>query len=188
MRPVEHAYPQRESHTRREPVTPWRTAAIIAAGVAAVELFVLILIGVAFGAKVVGEKAETIVAQTIAKDAAKPAPAPTTTEATAKKPKKRAPVAELPRQRTSVIVLNGNGIPAAAAVAAGEVRKFEYIIAATANAPRTDFQRSVVMFRPGYEGEARRLAKDLKIKRVTPLDGMGPQDLQGAHIAYIVGA
>jgi hypothetical protein len=180
---VEHAY------EHREPVSPWRTAAIIAAGVAAVELFILILLGVVFGAKLMGEKAETIVAQTIAKQAESPAPAPATSEETADKPKKKkVPVAELPRQRTSVIVLNGNGIPAAAAVASEEVRKFEYIIAATANAPRTDFQRSVVMFRPGYEGEARRLAEDLKIRRVTPLDGISPSDLQGAHIAYIVGA
>jgi hypothetical protein len=179
---VEHAY------THREPASPWRTAAIVAAAVAAVELFILILVGIVFGAKLMGEKAETIVAQTIAKQTETPAPAPATSKDTADKPKKRVPVAELPRQRTSVIVLNGNGIPAAAAVASEEVRKFEYIIAATANAPRTDFQRSVVMFRPGYEGEARRLAKDLKIRRVTPLDGMSPADLQGAHIAYIVGA
>jgi hypothetical protein len=177
---VEHAY------THREPTTPWRTAAIIAAAVAAVELFILVLLGVVFGAKLMGEKAETIVAHTIAKQTQ--APPPTTSEETKEKPKKKKPVAELPRSRTSVIVLNGNGIPAAAAVASEQVRKFEYIIAATANAPRTDFQRSVVMFRSGFEGEARRLAKDLKIRRVTPLDGMGPQDLQGAHIAYIVGA
>jgi LytR cell envelope-related transcriptional attenuator len=179
---VEHAY------THREPATPWRTAAIVAAAVAAVELFILVLVGVAFGAKLVGEKAETIVAQTIAKQTETPPPAASEETTTKQKPKKTAPVAELPRSRTSVIVLNGNGIPAAAAVAAEQVRKFEYIIAATGNAPRTDFQRSVVMFRPGYEGEARRLAKDLKIRRATPLDGMGPRDLQGAHIAYIVGA
>ena len=178
---MEHAY------TARTPVTPWRTAAIVAAAVAAVELFVLVLVGVVLGAKLVTDKAETIVAQT---QAAQTDASPTATAdgATTKQTKKAPPVAELPRSRTSVIVLNGNGIPAAAAVGADRVRKFGYIIAGTANAPRSDFQRSVVMFRPGFEGEAIRLAKDLKVKRVVPLDGMTQRDLQGAHTAFIIGA
>ena len=41
--------------------------------------------------------------------------------------------------------------------------------------------------RPGYEPEARRLARDFRIKRVAPLDGLRKSDLQGAHIALIVG-
>jgi hypothetical protein len=178
---VEHTY------TAGTPVTPWRTAAIVAAAVAAVELFVLVLVGVVFGAKLVTDKAETIVAQTQAArtDATPPA---SDDGATTKQTKQAAPVAELPRSRTSVIVLNGNGIPAAAAVGAERVRKFDYIIAGTDNAPRSDFQRSVVMFRPGFEGEAIRLAKDLKVKRTVPLDGMTKRDLQGAHIAFIIGA
>jgi LytR cell envelope-related transcriptional attenuator len=175
---VEHAY------TTREPVTPWRTAAVVAAGVAAVELFILIVIGIVFGAKVMTDKAETVIAQTQETRSESPRSAdgqtPTKLRATAA-------VAELPRSRTSVIVLNGNGIPAAAAIASEKVRKFHYIIAGTGNAPRTDFQRSLVMFRPGFEGEANRLAKDLKVKRVAPLDGVRKSDLQGAHIAYIVG-
>jgi hypothetical protein len=43
------------------------------------------------------------------------------------------------------------------------------------------------MYRPAFEGEARRLAKDLRIKRVAPLDGMRASDLQGAHLALILG-
>jgi hypothetical protein len=179
---VDHAY------TTSQPVTPWRTAAIVAAAVAAVELFALLLVGVVFGAKLITDKAETIVAHTQAARTEAAAPRAATDEPAAKKGKKTAPVAELPRSRTSVIVLNGNGIPAAAAVASDRVRKFHYPIAGTGNAPRSDFQRSVVMFRPGYEGEAIRLAKDLKVKRVTPLDGMTKRDLRGAHIAFIVGA
>jgi hypothetical protein len=177
---VEHAY------TTREPATPWRTAAIIAAAVAAVELFVLVVVGVVFGAKLMTDKAETIVAQTQAKKTEAPPPASDGEKTT--KAKKTPPVAELPRSRTSVIVLNGNGIPAAAAVASDRVRTFDYIIAGTGNAPRTDFQRSVVMFRPGFKGEALRLAKDLKIRRVTPLDGITKGYLQGAHLAFVVGA
>jgi hypothetical protein len=43
------------------------------------------------------------------------------------------------------------------------------------------------MFRPGFEREARRLAKDLGVRRVVPLDGMRPAELQGAHVALVVG-
>jgi hypothetical protein len=43
------------------------------------------------------------------------------------------------------------------------------------------------MYRPGFEGEARRLARDLGIKRVAPLDGLRASELQGAHLALIVG-
>jgi hypothetical protein len=176
---VEHAY------SRREPITPWRTAAVVAVGVAAVEFFILIVVGLVFGAKLMTDKAETIIAQT---HETRSESAPSATDGnTPAQPRATAAAAELPRSRTSVIVLNGNGIPAAAAIASEKVRKFHYIIAGTGNAPRTDFQRSLVMFRPGFEGEAKRLAKDLKVKRVAPLDGVRKRDLRGAHIAYIVG-
>jgi hypothetical protein len=67
------------------------------------------------------------------------------------------------------------------------LRHFHYIVAATGNAPRSNFGRSVVMYRSGYKGEAIRLAHDLRVRRVVPLDGMKPGDLQGAHIALIIG-
>ena len=98
-----------------------------------------------------------------------------------------APVAKLARNETSIIVLNGNGIPGAADGAAGVVQSLHYLIAGTANAPRTDFARSLVMYRPGYKGEAMRLAKDVRVRRVVPLDGMRAAALQGAHIALILG-
>lgn len=98
-----------------------------------------------------------------------------------------APVAKLARNETSVIVLNGNGIQGAADEAAGVVQSLHYLIAGTANAPRTDFPRSFVMYRPGYKGEALRLAKDVRLKRVVPLDGMRAAELQGAHVALILG-
>jgi hypothetical protein len=178
---VDHVY------TRKTVETPWRTAAIVAAAVAAVELFILVLVGVVFGAKLLTDQAEkAIVTATGAKTAAT-APPVTETEAKKATKTKSTPVAELPRRRTSIVVLNGNGLPGAAAVSAERVRHLHYIIAATGNAPRTDFRRSLVMYRKGYEGEAIRLAHDLKIRRVTPLDGLGLRDLQGAHLALIIG-
>ncbi|MGH2996352.1 MAG: LytR C-terminal domain-containing protein, partial [Gaiellaceae bacterium] len=93
----------------------------------------------------------------------------------------------LSRAETSVIVLNGNGIAGAAGAVAERARARRYVIAATGNAPRSDFPRSLVMYRPGFEGEAQRLARDLGIKRVAPLDGVRASELQGAHLALIVG-
>ncbi len=62
-----------------------------------------------------------------------------------------------------------------------------YLIAGTANAPHSDFARTVIMFRPGYRPEAERLGKDFGIRNVTPLDGLRLSDLQGAHVVVIVG-
>jgi hypothetical protein len=158
----------------------WRQTALVAWGVAALELFVLALLIVFL-----------IVRPLMADDAA---PAAQKSKAQAKQSAappaaKKAPPAEpkLQRTQTSVIVLNGNGISGMASEKADLVRTKGYVIAGTANAPRTDFARSVVMYRPGYEPEARRFARDFRIGRVSPLDGMRPGQLQGAHIALIVG-
>jgi hypothetical protein len=78
-------------------------------------------------------------------------------------------------------------VTGAASVIAERVRRKHYRIAATDDAPRSDFRSSLVMYRPRYEREARRLARDLGIKRVSPLDGLRAGRLQGAHLAYIVG-
>ena len=39
------------------------------------------------------------------------------------------------------------------------------------------------MFRKGYQAEAARLAKDLNVKIVGPLDGLRTADMLGAHVA-----
>ena len=44
------------------------------------------------------------------------------------------------------------------------------------------------MFRRGYRAEAVRLAADLKLKIVGPLDGLRTADMFGAHVALIVGS
>jgi hypothetical protein len=46
--------------------------------------------------------------------------------------------------------------------------------------------RSVVMYRPGFRGEAMRLARDLRIRIVGPLDGLQIRDLMGAHVVFVV--
>lgn len=154
---------------------PWRTAALVAFGVAAVELALLLVVGLALLGKplVFGDG-----------DGAKASGK----SAAATKLTREPAVAKLSRAETSVIVLNGNGSPGAASEKADLVRTRRYIVAGTGNAPRTNFARSVVMYRPAYRGEAERLARDFRIPRVAPLDGLRPADLQGAHIALIVGA
>lgn len=164
---------------------PWRNAAVIAATVATVELAVLLVVGiVVFGKFFAGEveKASDPIAVTqaaVEREQKAAAPGNDGGQPRAK------PL--LPRRQTSVIVLNGNGISGAAATAAETVRSRRYLIAGTGNAPRTDFTRSVVMYRPGFEGEARRLAREIGVQRVSPLDGIRRRDLQGAHIAFILG-
>jgi hypothetical protein len=163
---------------------PWRNAAFIAATVATVELAILLVVGIIlFGNFFAGEvkKASDPVAVTQAAVEREKAAAPSNDNG---QPRAK-PL--LPRRQTSVIVLNGNGISGAAATAAESVRARHYMITGTGNAPRTDFSRSVVMYRAGFEGEARRLAHDIGVRRVSPLDGIRRRDLQGAHIALIIG-
>ncbi len=161
----------------------WRQTALVAAGVAALELLILgILVLFLIVRPLMADNASPVVA---AKTKAVAQQSGTSTAAAKAKVAPAGP--RLDRRETSVIVLNGNGISGMASEKADLVRTKGYLIAGTANAPRTDFARSVVMYRPGYEPEARRFARDFKIGRVAPLDGMKPRDLQGAHVALIVG-
>ena len=166
---MEHSLPQVGS--------PWRTATLVACAIAAAELVILVAVGVTLLAKPVSEHVRQ------AAEAKVYAPV---------KPKPHAavPVGEpkLSRAETSVIVLNGSGRSGAAADKAARVQGLGYTIGTVGNAPRKDFTRTVVMFRPGYRAEATRLAADLKLKIVGPLDGLRSSDLLGAHLALIVGS
>jgi hypothetical protein len=170
------------------PIQPWRTAAMIATAIAAVELFILLMIGFLVGAKAFSSHTETATVAAInrAVPGAKADGAAAESDSSNKSEKAK-PAGPMPRGRTSVVVLNGNGLPGAAAVSADKVHSFHYVITATGNAPRTDFSRSVVMFRPGFKPAAQRLAKDMGVKRVSPLDGITKGDLQGAQLALIIG-
>lgn len=164
--------------------SPWRNAAFVAATVATVELALLLVLGIfLFGKFFAGEVEKATDPVTVARTAVERVQedvARAQADGKAEKPL-------LPKRETSVIVLNGNGISGAAAAAAEQVRGKKYLIAGTGDAPRTTFKRSLVMYRPGFQGEARRLAGDLGIRRVTPLDGLRARDLQGAHLAFVLG-
>ena len=165
---MEHSLPHVQS--------PWRTATLIACAVAALELVILVALGVVLLAKPVSEHVQ----QAAEKKVFAPVKA---------KPRVATPVGKptLTRAATSVIVLNGNGRAGAAAQGAANVQRFGYTIGTVGNAPRSDFTRTLVMFRRGYRPEAVRLAADLKVKIVGPLDGLRTRDMMGAHVALVVG-
>ena len=161
---MEHALPNPPGH-------PWRTIAVVAAGIATLELVGLVVVGVALIAKPVMHRARAEAAAAPAKHAqAKSSARPL-----------------LPRGSTSVTVLNGSGLAGAAAAQASRVRARGYLVGEVGNAPRTGYGRSVVMYRPGRRPEALRLARDLHIRLVSPLDGLRPRDLLGAQVALVVG-
>jgi LytR cell envelope-related transcriptional attenuator len=94
--------------------------------------------------------------------------------------------ATLARQETSVIVLNANGRSGAASEAAKLVRARGYLVGSVGNAPERS-PRSLVMYRRGYAAEGRRLARDLHLSLVTPLDGLRKSQLMGAHLVLLIG-
>jgi hypothetical protein len=85
-------------------------------------------------------------------------------------------------------VLNGNGVQGAAAAAAARVKARGYPVRKVGNAPRTGYARTSVFFAPGYEGEAKRFARDMKLGQVGPLDGMKPAQVRGARLVLLLGA
>ena len=163
-------------------VRPWRTATLVASLVAAIELVLLVGAGILLLAKplahamqrhaeaaaVAPSKKERAIVHTIARrvDAA---------------PK-------LLRSETGVFVLNGNGRSGAASAAASTLSTIGYRLRGTGNAPRQDYATTVVMYRKGFRPEAVRLAHDLKVKVVGPLDGLAPSKLHGGQLAVILGA
>ena len=162
---MEHAVPV-------EPVRPWRIAAIVATGVAALELLALIVAGtVLLGRSVVSHGARA---------AAKPAARRPATTQPSRHP-------SLPRAKTRVVVLNGNGEAGAAAAEASTLRARGYKISSVGNAAHPTQGPTLVMYRPGFVAEAQRLARDTGNGVVTALDGMQPGSLRGAQLVVVLG-
>jgi hypothetical protein len=162
-------------------VRPWRTAAYVAGAVAAIELVLLLVLG---GGKLAGYATDRL--QLAAKETMAVTPAQVTPAKRKARAAAPAPVAKRPRSKTVVMVLNGNGRTGAAASAASRVQRRGYKVGDVTNAPRM-VPRSIVMYRPGFAGEGKRLGKDLGVKLVTPLDGMRAPALRGAQLVFILG-
>jgi len=160
-------------HDLSDPIRPWRRATIAVSAVATIELIVLAAIGlVVFGNPLASHLRESAAA-------ASTPPVRTAQPAPAKKP-------ELGRAETSVMVLNGGGVSGAAHAAADRVTAHGYLLGQVGNAAG-DTPRTLIMYRPGYIAEGKRLGRDLHIRIVRPLDGMHPAQLLGAHLVLILG-
>ncbi len=169
-------------------VRPWKTATIVASLVAAVELVLLLGALVLLLAKPLSH-AMTRHAEATANAATTTTAAVKKTTPAAKKPlKAKVPPAKLTRAHTGVLVLNGNGRTGAAAAEASRVHSLGYRVTSTGNAHRQDYATTVVMYRRGYEGEGVRLAHDLHLKVVGPLDGLSTSALHGGQLAIVLGA
>ena len=153
----------------------WRTATIVVSALAALELAVLVAIGVTVLGKSVAHRVQ---GAALAKAADVQ---PVTKPGPPGKP-------SLTRGDTDVMVLNGGGVTGAAGIAADRLRARGYRITTVGNARRQSrATRTLVMYRPGYRAEGARLAKDVHTSIVAPLDGMRPAALMGAQVVLVVG-
>ena len=161
-------------------IRPWRTATLVASLVAAIELVLLLGAGVFILAKPFS--------RAVREHAQAAALAPAKQEHAALARKVVVGLPKLTRTETSVFVLNGNGRSGAAAGEAQKLSAFGYRVPATANAKRQDYANTVVMYRRGYHAEALRLAGDLHVKIIGPLDGLKPAALRGGQLVILLGA
>jgi hypothetical protein len=169
-----------------ELVRPWRTATLVLTGIATIQFVLLIGAGIVL----LGKQIAPHVHKAAAREAAArpvhvshPAAKPKATRALAAH---AAPV--LARAKTKVLVLNGNGVQGAAALAAQLAQARGYPVLDVGNAPKTGYARTIVMYRPGFRSEALRFQHDLNLSVVAPLDGMTLAELKGAKLVEILGA
>ncbi len=158
---------------------PWRTATVVVGAIAALELVALIGILAAHFATSLRPRAHAAPAHVVK------AAAPVHKHAVrvlAQTP----PHALRARGALSVLVLNGNGVSGAAGRQATGLETLGYG-ARSADAPRHDYARSMVLFVPGYGQEARRLGRDAGVRLIAPVDGIGRAQLRGSQLVVVLG-
>ena len=169
-----------------ELVRPWRTATLVLTGIATIQFVLLIGAGIVL----LGKQIAPHVHKAAAREAAA---RPVHVSHPAAKPKATRTLAAhaaptLARAKTKVLVLNGNGVQGAAALAAQLAQARGYPVLDVGNAPKTGYARTIVMYRPGFRSEALRFQHDLNLSVVAPLDGMTLAELKGAKLVEILGA
>ena len=171
--------------TPHDLIRPWRRATIVVGGLAAIEL--VLLLGA--GAMLVAKPVSHVIKHEAVAVATAPAAAPQPKELKQAIKRMNAPAGTArPRGHVKIMVFNGNGRAGAAGGEASRLSHLGYKIAGAANASHQDYATSVVMYRPGFRAEGLRLAKDLGVKVVGPLDGIAASALHGGELAVIVGA
>jgi hypothetical protein len=165
-----------------ELIRPWRRATILASAVAALELVLLLGAGLMLVAKPLAH----MLRRHAVAAAYAPAKKAAATAFVVPKPK---PVGAptLTRSHTAVLVLNGNGVNGAAGAEAAKLHALGYEIAGAVDARRQDYATTVVMYSPGFQPEAVRLAHDMHVQVVGPLDGFTRGALRGGRLAVILG-
>jgi hypothetical protein len=157
---------------------PWRTTTVVAGAVALLELIALVaILLVHIGSGVASSRTHdtTPAARAAVHHRATPAP--------------RLPSVPLrPRSKVRVLVLNGNGVTGAASTAAARLESRGYRIGDATNAQRHDYASSMVMFVPGWAKEARRLARDVGVRMVAPVDGLRGPQLKGSSVVLLLGS
>jgi hypothetical protein len=166
-------------------VRPWRRATLVAGSVAAAEFVLLVVVGALVLARPLAHPGSHGV-PTVARSRSVRRPTIGTGSARARMTPPA--VTLLPRERVKIMVLNGNGRNGAAARAAAALHRLGYRIAGTANAARMNYEASLILYRPGYRAEGLRLARDLGVRIVGPLDGIRQAALRGGELAVILGA
>jgi hypothetical protein len=151
---------------------PWRLATVVVGTIAAAELVALI----AIGAVRIAPSHHKAVAH-----AATPAPVRVHVPPPPSHPLRS-------RAQTPVLVLNGNGRQGAASAQAMHLNILGYTVAGAENAPRHDYAQSMVMYVPGFLPEARRLAHDIDVRLVAPLDGLTPGKLKASKLVVLLGS
>ena len=164
---------------------PWRAATLVATSVALVELAVLAVGGTLLLAHPFRHHHGTTVASPVRTPVARQHQA--TAAAAARSPSHTRAHPALAPSRLHVLVLNGNGVQGAAASAASKLSSLGYRISGQANAARNDYARTLVMYRPGFAPEARRLAHSAGYALVSPVDGLTPSALRGSQLVVILG-
>jgi hypothetical protein len=158
------------------PADSWRRLSYLLGALAALEALVILVAGVVFLAKPFAHELKHVALNNFSSAEGKTGP-----HTPAGKPK-------LVRDKVVVMVLNGNGINGAAGRNATRLRRLGYKIGTVGNAERTDYPRSLVLYRRGYRPEAVRLARDVHAKIAAPIDGIRTKQLGRAELAYVVGA
>jgi hypothetical protein len=173
--------------TPHDLIRPWRRATFVAGGIAAVELLVLLGAGALMLAKPVAHEIQREALSVATKPLApQPKPTKALTQAIHRM---NAPAGKArPRSHVRIMVFNGNGREGAAGTEASRLTRLGYKVAGATNASHQDYATSVVMYRPGFRAEGLRLAKDLGVRVVGPLDGITASSLDGSQLAVVVGA
>ena len=160
---------------------PWRAATLIAVAVALAELVALIFSGALLLARSTPHHRTAAVKKTAVPGTGRRHVAPV----------KRVRVTAHPlraRSQVRVLVLNGNGRQGAAHTEAAHLQGLGYPIGGAANATRHDYARSMVMFVPGWQKEAQRLAHEIGIALVAPIDGFRAGSLRGSRVVVLLGS